>query len=96
MKPPIDIYRVALTQLGIGADLPVLDQDRESARLFGVSERTARRYRRGEINVPKPVWRLINALLEQNFLLKSNVGSQTGSDPIESIRDTGSDLEDGT
>lgn len=48
-------YAAAVRAAGVSPDLPVLEQDKEVARLLLVDPRTARRYRRGEVWVPGPV-----------------------------------------
>jgi hypothetical protein len=48
-------YISALHAAGIPEGLPVLELDRQAASLLKVDERTARRYRRGEIKIPGPV-----------------------------------------
>lgn len=48
-------YLRLLRGAGVAESLPILEQDREAARLLKINKRTARRYRRGEVIIPGPV-----------------------------------------
>lgn len=48
-------YLAALYAAGIAQNLPAGQMDREASALLQIDERTARRYRRGEITIPGPV-----------------------------------------
>lgn len=48
-------YLAALAAAGIDTSLPIGQLDREAASLLEIDERTARRYRRGDITIPGPV-----------------------------------------
>jgi hypothetical protein len=53
VTPPV--YLAALYAAGLSRSLSFRDLDRQAAALLLVNERTARRYRLGEIDVPGPV-----------------------------------------
>ena len=55
-------YIRALYASGASRELGVLDLDRYAAVILKIDERTARRYRRGEIPVPGPVEVALTAL----------------------------------
>lgn len=55
-------YVAALMRAGIPENLPVLELDRRAAALLRVDERTARRYRNGEVAIPRPVQALLSLL----------------------------------
>lgn len=57
-----DTYVPALHRAGIAEGLPTKEFDRQAAALLRVDERTARRYRRGEVTIPGPVSALLELL----------------------------------